>query len=304
MLYMIGSNRNLLGATFPIKAIVHDVNGLVAGNNVRYKGINVGTVKSISIENDTCIFINMVLNSKMRPFIKKNTVASIGTEGLLGNKLVNLYPQEGISEPIKDGDIIYTQVSVDTDHMLKTLNSTNNNVEKISQNLYQITEKLNNSRGFWTLLADTLITEDIQKAMEEFRKAGQNTAELTLVGRNLVLKYEKGNGIADLFFNDSLSSQQLAESLYQVKRISDQTALMVENLKNLSDNLVQGEGSAGLIMKDSLFRESLIKTIYNIEQGTQGFNQNMEALKGNFLFRRYYKKLEKEKKEKFPNGEN
>jgi phospholipid/cholesterol/gamma-HCH transport system substrate-binding protein len=89
-LYMIGKNRNLLGKTFVITAVVHNVNGLMPGNNVRFKGIDVGTVKSIEITNDTLINVIMIIDDKMQPFIKKNAIASIGTDGLMGNKLVNI----------------------------------------------------------------------------------------------------------------------------------------------------------------------------------------------------------------------
>src|SRR5688572_7628571 len=81
-LYMIGKNRNLLGSTFTIKAEVNNVNGLVPGNNVRFKGIDVGTVKSIDIANDTLIYVTMTIEESMKPYIKQNALASIGTDGL------------------------------------------------------------------------------------------------------------------------------------------------------------------------------------------------------------------------------
>ena len=74
LLYMMSRNRNMLGSTFMIKAVVSNVNGLVPGNNVRFKGIDVGTVKSIHIQDDSAIYVAMVINSKMRPFIKQNSI--------------------------------------------------------------------------------------------------------------------------------------------------------------------------------------------------------------------------------------
>jgi phospholipid/cholesterol/gamma-HCH transport system substrate-binding protein len=81
MLYMIGKNRNLLGSTFTITAVVHNVNGLVPGNNVRFKGMDVGTVKSIVVTNDSLINVILTIDEEMKPFIKKNAIASVGKTG-------------------------------------------------------------------------------------------------------------------------------------------------------------------------------------------------------------------------------
>jgi phospholipid/cholesterol/gamma-HCH transport system substrate-binding protein len=293
-LYLIGKNRNLLGATFTIKAVVSNANGLVPGNNVRFKGIDVGTVKSISVDNDTAIIVNMVIDKKMKPHLKKNAIASIGTDGLMGNKLVNINSQQGYAESVEEGDVILSRKPIETDEMLRTLNTTNTNIERITHNLYEITVKLNSSQSLWTLLSDTVITQDLKKAVADFKQAGSNTAGLTQTAKVLVTKFERGNGLAQKLFMDTVLSQQFASSLQQIQQASNKTSAMMENLKNVVDDMKQGEGTAGLLLTDTLLREKLFKSASNIEQGTDRFNQNMEALKSNFLFRRYFKKLEKE----------
>ena len=53
-LYLLGSKRNLFSSTITVEATFHQVSGLRPGNNVRYMGINVGTVEKIIIASDTC----------------------------------------------------------------------------------------------------------------------------------------------------------------------------------------------------------------------------------------------------------
>ena len=89
-LYFIGSNKNLFGSTFKLYAVFKDVNGLKAGNNVRYAGIDVGTVENILINNDTTIRVEMVIEERMKDVIKKNSIAGIGTDGLMGDRLINI----------------------------------------------------------------------------------------------------------------------------------------------------------------------------------------------------------------------
>ena len=295
MLYMIGRNRNLLGATFTLKAVVSNVNGLVPGNNVRFKGIDVGTVKSITIVNDTAIYVSMVIDDKMKPYIKKNAIASIGTDGVMGNKLININSQVGQSEMVVAGDVLYSQKPVETDEMLRTLNTTNENIEKITDNLVEISIRLNRNNSLWTLLSDTVIATDFKQAIASLKNTASNSAEITRSGRDLARTLEQGNGLVHALFTDTTLSRQLANSLQQIEHASNQTSLIALDLKKIADEMKTGDGAAGLLLADSAFKESLLKSAVNIEQGTDGFNQNMEALKSNFLFRRYFKKLEKEK---------
>jgi phospholipid/cholesterol/gamma-HCH transport system substrate-binding protein len=295
-LYMIGKNRNLLGSTFTIKAVVTNVNGLVPGNNVRFKGIDVGTVKSLSVENDTAIIVTMMIDKKIKPFLRKNAVASIGTDGLMGNKLININSQAGDAAFIEEGDVILSLKPVETDEMLRTLNTTNQNIEKITGNLYEITLKLNSSQSLWTLLSDTIITQDLKKAVFDFRKAGEHTSDLTNTARSLVVKWESSDGLAQRLFTDTTLSRELSSSLEQIQLTTKKTSLMMDQLETVVNQMKQGEGTAGLILSDTLLREKLFKSAINVEQGTDRFNQNMEALKSNFLFRRYFRKLEKEQK--------
>jgi len=55
LLFMIGKNMNLFGNTYVLKARFENIQGLVVGNNIRYSGIQTGTVKNIKILNDTVI---------------------------------------------------------------------------------------------------------------------------------------------------------------------------------------------------------------------------------------------------------
>ena len=76
MLYMIGRNRNLFQSTYHLKAHVKNAQGLVTGNNVRYAGIEVGTVRRIKFLNDTLIEISLTINDDMSNIIRKNARVS------------------------------------------------------------------------------------------------------------------------------------------------------------------------------------------------------------------------------------
>ena len=294
-LYLIGKNQDLFGSTFTLKAVVNNVSGLVQGNNVRFRGMDVGTVKSIDIANDTAIYITMVINKKMKPYIKKNTLTSIGTDGLMGNKLIQINPQQGDSEPVNDGDFILSQISVESDDLMRSLDKTTQYVEKVSLNLYEITTKLNNNNSLWSLLSDTVLTRDLKNAVAEFHRAGANSSELTQAGKNLLLKLDQGNGMVDKVFTDTTLSQQLESSIDQILQTTNSASEMMEEIKKIVESIGQGDGPAGVFVSDTLLRRRILNTSLNLEEGTYNFNQNMEALKANFLFRGYFRRLEKKK---------
>ena len=115
LLYMIGKNRNMFGNTYVLKARFENVQGLVAGNNVRFSGIQAGTVKRVKILNDTTIEVTMIIETKMKPIIRKNAIVSIGTDGLVGNKVVNIIPSKEPSPLAVEEDVLASKKAVNTD---------------------------------------------------------------------------------------------------------------------------------------------------------------------------------------------
>src|SRR5690606_32015286 len=237
------------------------------------------------ISSDTEIYISMEIHSRIKPYIKKNAVTSIGTDGLMGNKLIEIKPQSGDSEAVQDGDFIQSVTSVDTEEVLKRLDHTTFYLEKFSSNLYEITEKLNDENSLWTLLSDTVLAKDFSGSVAELHRAGSNSVALTASLKDLSLKLEQGKGIMNSVFMDTILSQQLAGSLSQIEQTSNDASLIMEDLRTITNNIRQGEGTAGLVFSDTSLRSHILKSALYLEQGTNSFQQNMEAMKSNFLFR-------------------
>src|SRR6201996_8089431 len=101
--YVIGKNQHLFGSNFELKARFSQLDGLAEGNNVLFSGIQAGTVKKIAIINDTTIEVVLLIDNKVKPYIHENALATIGTEGLMGNKMINIMPIKGNSPLAKNG---------------------------------------------------------------------------------------------------------------------------------------------------------------------------------------------------------
>ncbi len=295
-LYMIGRNRNLFGSTFTITVRFNNINGLVPGNNVRYSGIDIGTVERITLVNDTSVLVTLVIDKSAEGHIRSNAVATIGTDGLMGNKLVSIKSQPGDAPIVGDGDEIMSRKPIETDEMLQTLNTTNENIAVITHNLKEITAKLNSRNSFWNFLSDTLIVQDLKVAVGSLRKAGQNTEQFTGNAARMVRKMEAGEGLANTLFTDTTLAQQLTRSLNEIQLASKDLSLASAQLKESMDKAGRGEGTLGVLLSDTASANNLRKTLRNVEQGTNRFNENMEAMKHNWLFKGYFKDQEKQKK--------
>jgi phospholipid/cholesterol/gamma-HCH transport system substrate-binding protein len=292
-LYMIGRNRSLFGSTFTITARFNNINGLVPGNNVRYSGIDVGTVHEIELINDSSVLVTMLIDQGARGHIKTNALASIGTDGLMGNKLISIKSQSGNAVPVNDGDEIQTRKPVETDEMLQTLNTTNENIAVISGNLKEITAKLNSHNSLWNFLSDTIIVRDLTRAVGSIRQAGANTVQFTEDAAGLVNTLRNGKGLASTLFTDTLMARQLRTSISEIQKASHDLRLTTADLKETITDAGRGNGPIGVLLSDTASATKLKQTLRNVEEGTSRFNENMEAMKHNWLFKGYFKDQEK-----------
>ncbi len=168
-LYFIGEQKNIFGDTFRLKARFKDVNGLLPGNNVRYSGIDVGTVKEVKFMNDSLVEVTMIIEQDVMPYIKKNAIALIGTDGMMGNKLVNINSAGNSSPGVTDGDVIASREPVNMDESTRTLMVTNENIKAITTDLRSMTNKLDSS-ALWSVLSDTMVAESVKEGATHFNE--------------------------------------------------------------------------------------------------------------------------------------
>jgi phospholipid/cholesterol/gamma-HCH transport system substrate-binding protein len=294
-LYLIGSNQNLFDQTFEVKATFHNVNGLMKGNNVRFSGIDVGTIKKVEIVSDTTVKVTMVIKNDVHSFIKKGSIATVGTDGLMGNKLVNISnPSSGSGEIVEEGDMLASTKPVETDAMLRTLDLTNQNLFQITTDLKRVTQKLNNSNSLWSLLLDTSVAQNVKHSIASIRATTKNTTAFTNDLNFLIQDMKNGKGVAGILLRDTASTIRLQKSIQQLQQVTNRALEVTSDIKAVTEKMKTGKGATGVLLSDTAFAKDLKRTMKNIEIASDRFNENMEAMKHNFLFRGYFKKQEKE----------
>lgn len=292
-LYYIGSKQNLFGSSLRLKTYFYNISGLRSGNNVRFSGIDIGTVESIEVLNDTLIVVTMLVEEDMQPFIKKNALASIGTDGLMGNKLVNINPVKGASVCVADGDLLASVRVMEMDESMRLLNNTNNNINVLSANLREISEKVNTNNSLWQLLDDRTLANNVRNTLVNLRVTGRNSAILTGDLRNIIRDIRQGKGTVGTLITDTTFAYRMNQTIINIQSISDSIAYISGDFLTLSSNLKNGKGTMGMLFTDTAFVHTLNESMLNIENGTRNFNDNMEALKHAWPFKKHFSKQKK-----------
>ncbi|HJS53524.1 MAG TPA: MlaD family protein [Chitinophagaceae bacterium] len=299
LLYMIGKKRNMFGSNFLLKARFENVQGLRAGNNVRYSGIEVGTVKRVQIINDTVIEVDMIIDNKVKGIIRRNAVVSIGTDGFVGNKIVNIIPVKQAAAMAGDNDLLPSKKPVDTDEMIRTLYKTNNDISIISGELKNTVSRINNSTALWDLLNDKGLPKNLKASALNIRLATSRANEFVADLNEIIIDVKNGKGSVGALLSDTLFAKNLNEAVLKIKSVGNQADSLAAEINKLVTGVEQdvntGNGVIHSVLKDSMLAIKLTTILDHIEKGTDAFNQNMEALKQSSLLRGYFRKLEKEK---------
>lgn len=293
--YLVGKKRNLFGPSFAISAQFKNVSGLMPGNNVRFGGIDIGTVKSVEIISDSSINVVMVIDEKESKFIKKNAIASVGTDGLMGNKLVNISSMGNATQSVEEGDILQAVHPIEMDDMIRTLNETNKNIHVITDNLMTITDRVKGKNSLWTLLMDKDIAENVKNAIVNINLTGKNSAILTGNLKSITEDIKSGKGSIGALVTDTVISSRINQVIVKLELLSDSVALISGDIAGITKDLKEGRGTVGLLLRDTSVIHNLNQTLTNINQGAKGFSDNMEGLKQSFLLRKYFRKKEGKK---------
>jgi phospholipid/cholesterol/gamma-HCH transport system substrate-binding protein len=271
-IFLIGRQQNLFNPVFKITATFSNVSGLKVGNNVRFSGINVGVVDNIKILNDTTVSVEMLIRKDVQQFLKSDSEASIGSSGIIGDRII-MIAQGGNDSPIvEDGQRILSKEPIEPDAIIESLQFTSGHVEVVAQELAEILINLNSGQGMLgRLLQDSTMAENVNQTVANFKKSSE--------GLDQTIESMRINMV------DFMNSLQVT---------AEKTEVASNQLGEIMMKINQGEGTIGMLVQDTVFAGNLNQTLVNMKEGTESLNENLEALKHNFLFRAYFKRQARE----------
>jgi phospholipid/cholesterol/gamma-HCH transport system substrate-binding protein len=197
-IYFVGQRQQLFSSTFYVSGTFKDIGGLQVGNNVRFSGINVGIVDDIEQVTDSTVRVGMEINNDSRKFIKRTARAIIGSDGLLGNKILLIIPGTTSNQMLSDNDTIATAQAVSMDDILVKIKTTSENAALITSDLAVVTNTIRQGKGtIGKLFMDTVMAQNVDDAMLNIKqgtggfKQNMDAASHSILLRGYLKKKEK-----------------------------------------------------------------------------------------------------------------
>jgi phospholipid/cholesterol/gamma-HCH transport system substrate-binding protein len=207
-IFIIGKQENLFDPVFKLTTTFYNVSGLEVGSNIRFSGINVGTVDNIIIINDSTVRVDMLIKKSVQQFIKEDCEAGIGSAGIIGDRIL-IITQGSYDAPLaKDGGQIESKEPVESDAIMERMQVTADNAAIISFNLAEIMIKINSGNGtLGRLIQDSTIAENLNRTIMNLKSSSKGLNEnMNAAKENFLFKgyYNRKAKAAEKLKKDSL----------------------------------------------------------------------------------------------------
>jgi phospholipid/cholesterol/gamma-HCH transport system substrate-binding protein len=223
-IFIIGKQKNLFDPVFKLTTTFFNVSGLQVGSNIRFSGINVGTVDNISIINDSTVRVDMLIKKSVQKFIKTDCEAGIGSAGIIGDKILIITQGSSDAPMVKDGQNIESKEPTETDAIMASLKVTADNAAIISDQLAEIVGKINNGNGtLWKLIQDSTMANNISQTIVSLKRSSKGLDEN--------MNAAKHNFLLRGFFKDKEKAAQKVKNDSLEKIAKEQKAVQKEEKK-------------------------------------------------------------------------
>ncbi|HWQ69035.1 MAG TPA: MlaD family protein [Patescibacteria group bacterium] len=260
----IGSRSRIFERHYSLHAFFSNIEGLNVGAPVRLAGTSVGSVDDITFSKDLAskkIRVTMSLDARLQDRIREDSIASIATIGLVGDKVLELTVGSPDKPALPPGATIASVDPPDYATLLQKGDQIVNNVVKISDALNQLVggggadarqDLAESIASFNRIMSEIEQGTGLLHALVYEKRSGNILKELseTTVAlqqlANLMKQFQNQKGLAHILFADPRAESIIADL--------DQTS---KNLKSVSGRLAQGEGTLGALIDDPTLYEDL-----------------------------------------------
>ena len=217
-----------------------------------------------------------MIRKEIKQFIKTDCKVSVGSEGLIGDRLLSISQGSHDAPLVNDDQLLSSTEPVETDAIIASLQVSAGHAEVITQQLAEVMLKINSGRGtLGRLIHDTIIAENINQTIGNFQNASSEM---------------KGMIVS--------TKDDISAVMKSVQATTDNAQASTKQLENIMVNMNNGNGTIGRLLRDTVTSQNIDTTLMNLKNSSRGLDENMEALKHNFLLRGYFKKKAKEEERK------
>ncbi|MBB6498729.1 MlaD family protein [Pedobacter cryoconitis] len=290
----LGGKQKRFVSSITLKAIFNNVNGIQAGNNIFFSGVKIGTVSKINFYGNAQVEVTMHIEESAQKYIHKNALAKQGSEGFIGNKMIEIIAGSGEAPEVEDGDRLNVVSALGPDDIMKTLQANNKNILAITDDFKKVTTNMLQGKGtLGTLLADTAMAARLRQMTVNLENASASTARVTSAVALYTSKLNTKGTLTNELLTDTTVFANLKKAVKSLQNTAASASEMTNNLKVTSNKLNSDKNAVGVLLNDEQTATKLKNTVSNLESSTKKLDENMEALQHNFLLRGFFKKKAK-----------
>ena len=289
LVYALGARARLFEARYTIHADFIEVGGLVEGATVRLAGVQIGRVTGVHLPGEPGgkVRIDLTIARRYSDRIRKNSIARIETQGLLGDKIVEITVGNATAPPVAPGEVLAARDPADLGRVIAAGAETAKDVGALASALRETAEKVNQSK----LIEDAATTVNKLGRVVDQVEHGRGWAhalvyeepltlrrlnELIATTQTLVERVEKGQGAAGVLVSpeSTASAKRFVAAMDRISGMVEQPErepgllpgllfdpkyrsvledlrTVAHNLREVSDRLAGGRGTLGSLVADS-----------------------------------------------------
>lgn len=295
-LFVMGGQQRTFGKTVDVKSVFSNVSGLKKGSNVLFGGVKVGIVQNISLQPGNKVLVEMQIEDEAQKFIPKDAIVILGSDGMIGSKVLEITGGNLQTGYIQDGNTLQTGQGSSMEDMFKLLQANGDNLLQVTGDLKVISRKVLNGEGsVGKLINDPSLANNVQALVNKLHISANNAQTLTKDISAFTAKLQSPGTMTYNVLNDTVIFNRLRSTSKQLDMMANNAQVIVKKLDSTADKLNDTDKPAGMMLNDKQTADDLKSVINNLETGTKKLNETLDALRHNFLLRGSFRKMERER---------
>ena len=302
LIYALGARARLFESRYTVHAEFTEVGGLLEGATVRLAGVQIGRVTAVTLPGQPGgkVRVDLTLARRFSDRIRKNSVARIETQGLLGDKIVEITVGDATSPPLAAGEMLVSRDPADFGRIISSGAETAKNVAELAISLKETADKVNQSKIIENAAATVNKLGNVVDQVEHGRGwahallyeepvALRRVNDLIASTQTLIDRVEKGQGAVGVLVSNegTASAKRFVAAMDRISRmvehpeseqallpgllfdpkyrpILDDLKTVAHNLREVSDRVAGGRGTLGSLVADSGDQSDLQLTLRDL----------------------------------------
>ena len=267
------------------------MSGLQIGNNIWFSGVKIGVVNKLHFYGKSQVEVTMKIDVNSQQYIRKDAFVKIGTDGLIGNKILVIYGGTGMANKVNDGDTLEVEKTFTNEDMINMLQENNKNVLAITSDFKTISQNVLAGQGsVGKFLKEDAIYDNMNNATKSLALASVKAQVIVNSLNEFSEGLNKKGTFANDLVNDTMVFNSIQKSAAQLQQMTLKANTLVAKLNEASSN---PNSALGVLLYDEVSGSQVKETLKNLETSSEKLDENLEALQHNFLLRGFFKRKAK-----------